>query len=266
MKLLTLNCHSWQEENQLEKIHHLASVIKERLYDVIALQEVSQPIDGEYIDKNLKKGNYALVLVDELKKLGVTGYSVVWGFSHLGYEGYEEGLALLTRHPIKEQDSFFVSKSTNTSYWKTRKIVGAKIDFHEKPISFYSCHTGWWHDEEEPFRYQADALLEQMNKEETFFLMGDFNNSASLKGEGYEYLLNKNLYDTYLLAEKKDEGITVKGKIAGWSENKEDLRIDLILVNKPVQVDYSHVIFNNENKMVVSDHFGVEVKIRNLAE
>ena len=38
MKLLTLNCHAWQEENQIEKIQHLAQVIKEKQYDVIALQ------------------------------------------------------------------------------------------------------------------------------------------------------------------------------------------------------------------------------------
>jgi maltose 6'-phosphate phosphatase len=94
--------------------------------------------------------------------------------------------------------------------------------------------------------------------------MGDFNNNAFLKGEGYEYLLTHGLYDTYHLAEKKDEGITVKGKIMGWSDNKEDLRIDLILTNKPVQVEYSNVIFNNRNKSVVSDHFGVETKIVKL--
>ena len=40
MKLLTLNCHSWQEENQLEKIKYLAQIIKKNQYDVIALQEL----------------------------------------------------------------------------------------------------------------------------------------------------------------------------------------------------------------------------------
>ncbi|GAA3332603.1 hypothetical protein GCM10020331_093400 [Ectobacillus funiculus] len=33
-----------------------------------------------------------------------------------------------------------------------------------------------------------------------------------LKGEGYEYVLSQGLYDTYHLADEKDEGITVKGK------------------------------------------------------
>ena len=29
MKLLTLNCHSWQEDNQIEKIKYLAKIIKD---------------------------------------------------------------------------------------------------------------------------------------------------------------------------------------------------------------------------------------------
>ena len=55
MKLLTLNCHSWQEENQIEKIQYLAKVIQEEEYDVIALQEVSQSIQAENVCGNKKK-------------------------------------------------------------------------------------------------------------------------------------------------------------------------------------------------------------------
>ena len=33
---MTLNCHSWQEENQLAKIKSLAERIKKEQYDVIA--------------------------------------------------------------------------------------------------------------------------------------------------------------------------------------------------------------------------------------
>ena len=261
MKLLTLNCHSWQEENQIEKIKYLARTIKEKSYDVIALQEVSQLIEEEHMYSNIKKNNFGLVLLQELQKFGVNEYSFVWSLSHIGFEVYEEGLAILTKHPIVEDYSFFVSKGSDTDYWKTRKIVGAKINYNNIPISFYSCHMGWWQDEEEPFKHQADTLLQHVNKDELFFLMGDFNNSASLEGEGYEYLLSQGLYDTYHLAEEKDEGITVKGKIAGWSNNKQDLRIDLILTNHPVQIESSNVIFNNINKSVVSDHFGIEIKI-----
>lgn len=67
MKLLTLNCHSWQEENQLQKIKYLAEIINEKKYDVIALQEVSQSIEAPYIYENIKEDNFAFILltVDE---------------------------------------------------------------------------------------------------------------------------------------------------------------------------------------------------------
>ena len=77
MKLLTLNCHAWQEENQIEKIQHLAQVIKEKQYDVIALQEVMQLIDTTTSEK-VKQDNYAVVLLSELMKLGVNDYKFVW--------------------------------------------------------------------------------------------------------------------------------------------------------------------------------------------
>jgi maltose 6'-phosphate phosphatase len=261
MKLLTLNCHSWQEENQIAKIKILAKTIQEKSYDVIALQEVSQLMNEQIIDGNIKKGNFGLVLLNELQKLGVADYQLVWDFSHIGYDIYEEGLAILTKHPILETYSFFVSENKDTNYWKTRKIVGANISYHDKPIAFYSCHLGWWHDEEEPFKNQVDSLLKFVQKDEDYFLMGDFNNHAFVKGEGYDYLMSRGLYDTYHLAEEKDKGITVKGKIAGWDQNKHDLRIDFILTSQPRWIKNSNVIFNGESKSVISDHFGVEIEV-----
>ena len=58
MKLLTLNCHSWIEENQLEKIKYLTQVIKEKQYDIIALQEVSQSIEKNIVSEDIKEDNF----------------------------------------------------------------------------------------------------------------------------------------------------------------------------------------------------------------
>ncbi|WP_299741664.1 endonuclease/exonuclease/phosphatase family protein [Rossellomorea sp. y25] len=259
MKLLTLNCHSWQEDSQLEKISILAHDIAEKSYDVIALQEVSQLIESETAQGLVKKDNFALVLLGELEKLGVKDYSLVWDFAHIGYDVYEEGVAILTKHPVVEEHRFFISKSHDQSYWKTRKIAGATISYEGKPLTFYSCHLGWWTDEEEPFKFQVDSLIEQVTTEFPFFLMGDFNNNAWVREEGYDYLLSKGLMDTFDEAVERDNGITVEGKIAGWDENKVDLRIDLVLSSEKVDVRSSRVIFNDVNKPVVSDHFGVEV-------
>ncbi|PFA66687.1 endonuclease [Bacillus sp. AFS015802] len=259
MKLLTLNCHSWQEDNQLDKISILADDIVEKSYDVIALQEVSQPIDRGIVKGMVKKDNFALVLLGELEKRGITDYTLVWDFAHIGYDIYEEGVAILTKHPVVEEHRFFISKSHDQSYWKTRKIAGATISYEGKPLTFYSCHLGWWTDEEEPFTFQVDSLMEQVTPESPFFLMGDFNNNALVREEGYDYLLSKGLHDTFDTASERDSGITVQGNIAGWDENTVDLRLDLILSSEKMSVASSRVIFNDVNKPVVSDHFGVVV-------
>ncbi|MDX5474145.1 MAG: endonuclease/exonuclease/phosphatase family protein [Bacillaceae bacterium] len=261
MKLLTLNCHSWQEENQEAKIKHLAETIKEKAYDVIALQEVSQTQDGQIVYDNVKEDNYAHVLLMELEKLGISDYEAVWDLAHYGYEVLEEGLAILTKHPIVSHESFFVSKEEDPSIWKTRKIVGATIDYKGEQLAFYSCHLGWWEDGEEPAKYQMEQLVKNVESTRKAFFLGDFNNSAHIRGEGYDFLLENGLMDTYTAAREKDSGVTVEGKIAGWDENKQDLRIDLILSNFEVGVRSSHVVFNGENKEVVSDHYGVEVEV-----
>ncbi|MGL5379395.1 endonuclease/exonuclease/phosphatase family protein [Clostridium sp.] len=261
MKLLTLNCHSWIEENQIYKIKHLAKTIAENDYDVIAFQEVSQKLDSDRVGKNIKKHNFGLVLIEELRLLNSHDYNYIWDYSHIGYDIYEEGIAILTKHKIKDKESFYVSKSEDFKFWKSRKVVKTTIEIDCKEYDFISCHLGWWHDEEEPFKYQVDTLLKNIDFNKTTFLMGDFNNNANVKNEGYDYLLSKGLIDTYNKAKFKDDGITVRGSIDGWSEDANSKRLDLVLANKNIEVKSSKVIFNGKNKEVVSDHYGVEVII-----
>ena len=261
MKLLTLNCHSWQEKEQLEKINHLAKVIKEQDFDVIALQEVSQHMNEAQFKGNLKADNYVVVLQKALEDIGGPHYDVVWDFAHIGYDVYEEGLCLLSKHPIKDQRSIFVSQSQDKNNWKTRNIVSITVEYNGKLIDFYSCHLWWWHDEEEPFKEQFKRLNESINSNRQTFLLGDFNNNANVRNEGYDYIKSLGFLDTFELAKVKDEGITARGKIDGWEANREALRLDLVLTNSPITVNSSKVIFNGENEAVVSDHYGVIVEI-----
>ncbi|AJD92451.1 endonuclease [Jeotgalibacillus malaysiensis] len=260
MKLLTLNCHSWQEDQQLEKLDILAKTITERDYDVIALQEVSQltdaPAEGTY-----KKGHFGLELLKRLSSFGRKDDRMHWSFCHYGYDIYEEGVALLSRLPVTEMDSFFITKSIDPDHWKTRAVPRITVDAGNRLIDFYSCHLGWWSDDEEPYIDQVERLIEKQHPDRLSFYMGDFNNHAGLKKEGYDLLLSKGLKDTYTLAETKDSGTTVFGEIAGWEGNAQPLRIDYIFASEPVKVKSSKVIFNGEHHPVVSDHFGVEVEI-----
>lgn len=258
MKLLTLNTHSWIEENQYEKLKHIAKTIVEKGYDIIALQEVNQSIEANVKFDNIKEDNFALKLLEEIEALGNTEYSFIWDYSHIGYDKYEEGVAILTKHKINKKESFFISKGEDQTYWKTRKIIKCEIEYNNQPIDIYSCHLGWWEDTEEPFEYQCNKLIETMDNEKLNIFMGDFNNSAFVENEGYSYVIKKGLYDSYNMAVNKDQGVTLIGEAAGWDENKDELRIDLILLNKEVEVKSSYTIFNGENKDIVSDHYGVE--------
>lgn len=259
MKILTLNCHSWQEENQLDKIKYLAEIIYEKNYDIISLQEVSQHRESKIIYDNIRKDNFALLLVEEIKKLGIT-YNFIWDFSHYGYDVYEEGIALLSKQQFIESESIYISQSDSIENWKSRKIIGGSIDLNGEIYTFYSCHTGWWNDDDEPFRYQGEKILGILkNIGNKVFFMGDFNNDANIREEGYDFLIENGLIDTFIIAKIKDEGCTVPGKIAGWENDISKKRLDLILTEMPMEIHSSNVIFNGKNKKVISDHFGVEI-------
>lgn len=260
MKLLTLNTHSWREENSHHKIIHLAETIIERNYDIIALQEVNQMTDEPLIgESHLRKNNFMVVLLEEIKKRKGPTYYSFWQASKRLSDYYEEGSCILSKTPILEERVFTASKFSEHTSPKKRNIVAITTEVEGKLIDVYSCHLGWWHDEEEPFKYQWEALHSQLREDRVSLLLGDFNNNANLRGEGYDYILGHGLVDTYTLAEDKDMGATVQGEIAGWQGNKLDLRIDLILATHKLQVKSSKVIFNGQYKEVISDHFGVEV-------
>lgn len=262
MRLLTLNTHSWREEEQVEKIGYIAETIIERDYDVIALQEVNQMCDKPLIpDSQLRSNNFMVVLMQEIRRRGGKVYEGYWGASKCLKEYYEEGSSILSKWPLSEEKTFCVSRITDHTSPKKRNIVKATIDYNGQKVDLFSCHMGWWHDEVEPFKPQCDLLMKEVDQERLSILMGDFNNNAHMKGEGYEYLLAQGLFDTYMLAEEKDSGATVQGEISGWQGNEDALRIDLIVANKPLKVKWSKVVFNGKNKPVVSDHYGVEVEI-----
>lgn len=262
MKLLTLNTHSWREENQQQKITALAKAIVEGKYDVIAFQEVNQRVEAAVVDENgLKEDNFMLAVKAEVEKLGGPVYEGCWKMSKVVRGEFEEGSSIMSRYPITAVDCFPVTQNTSIEELKTRRIIKASINYKGKIVDIYSCHLGWWHDEIEPFEYQIQQFTNHIDSSRFALFMGDFNNNANIREEGYDYLLAQGFKDTYTAAQEKDSGITVQGEISGWKGNEGGLRIDLILTNQPVEVKTSRVIFNGINKAVVSDHYGVEAEI-----
>lgn len=262
MKFLTLNAHAWREENSDEKIAYLAATIIEGDYDIVALQEVNQMVDADFIEgSHLRTNNYMVVLLEEIKKQGGPDYYSYWQSSKTIRQYYEEGSCILSKTPILEERVFTISQITDENSPKKRNIVCITTQYQGKIMDIYSCHLGWWHDELDPFKSQWEALHKHLRSDRLSFLLGDFNNNANIREEGYDYLIEHGLWDTYTLAKEKDMGATVQGEISGWQGNKLDLRIDLILMSEKLEVAFSKVIFNGDHKEVISDHYGVEAEV-----
>lgn len=277
MKLITLNTHSLAEPDYQRKLHLFAQVVQKEQPDIIALQEVNQTISSPEVRTlegvghipwgnhkfPVREDNHALALAGLLKKANCP-YYWSWAPAKIGYEIYEEGLAVFSRMPIENTDQFFISKSHDFSNWKTRKMVGVKSG----GMWFYSVHMGWWEDSEEPFSRHWDTAVKRLKShtdpENPVWVMGDFNSPAGIKGEGWEYVKASGWKDTYELAVKKDEGITVGKVIDGWKERVTEtagMRIDYIFCNQKVSVDKSEVICNDRNYEIVSDHYGVMITV-----
>lgn len=265
MKLLTLNTHSWIEKDPIDKLQYIAKVIYEEGIDIVALQEINQKIESKLIDNILREDNFGYLLLKELKEKYGVEYQYRWDYHHIGYDIYEEGTALLVKGKVLESFGEYIGNINDPTYWKTRKYTRMTTEIDGEICDVYSCHMGWWNDEENSFQDQLDDIIERIGERKNkIFLMGDLNNVAEVRGEGYDYLLEKGLYDTYTLAQDKDNGITVGGVIDGWKDKKDGdkaKRIDFIFTNKEIRVKSSKVIFNGKNRDVVSDHFGVMIEI-----
>ncbi|MBP6125601.1 MAG: endonuclease/exonuclease/phosphatase family protein [Leptotrichiaceae bacterium] len=261
MKLLTINVHAWIEENQMEKIDILARTIAEKEYDVVAMQEVNQIMTSPVVYSDIREDNYGWVLLQKIAEYTDTVYYYHWSNSHIGYNKYDEGIGILTKHELKNTDDFYCTRSHTVRSISSRKIISAEIEYNGYDIEFYSCHMNLPTNKDEDIIGNIQTVLNRNSKDVIKVLMGDFNTDAISSREDYEKIISQGLLDTYKMAEEKDDGITVDKNIHGWENDKGKKRIDYIFINKKVKVLKSSVIFNGKNKPIISDHYGVELDI-----
>ncbi|QQK07291.1 endonuclease/exonuclease/phosphatase family protein [Miniphocaeibacter halophilus] len=267
MKILTLNTHSWLEKNQKEKFNIFIDNILEEKYDIIFLQEINQSISAKEIERKdeeivelatVKEDNFGLLLKDELERKGLN-YYYTWDSTHIGYDIYDEGIAILSLNPILEVKSKIISSSLEYKSPKTRKATGIKIKYKDKNIWAFTLHFSWWKDGS--FQYEWEKLREIIKEidADLFILAGDFNNNANIRNEGYDLILKSGFYDSFNLAKEKIGEYTVESEIDGWACDTSNKRIDFIFLSEEVVVKKYEVVF--KNKLQISDHFGVKVEL-----
>lgn len=273
--LLTLNTHSLMMPDNAACLRSVADAFVNERVDVLALQEVNQERTAPVMDERtlqalgyrdggsacpVKEGNFAVLLARELLGRGLR-VQWTWAFAHVGYDRYDEGLALISREDVLQVGALNISAPEGRC---ARVVPYIRTMCGPEPVWCYAAHMGWWQDQEDPFlgqweKLSADALRRSAGG--TVYLMGDFNSPAHIRGEGYDRMLQDGWQDCYTRAAEKDGGMTVGGKIDGWRDGKDEARrIDFVLTRGTGETLSSRVIFNGDFYPVVSDHYGVLTK------
>ena len=262
MKLLTLNTHSLSDANEDNKLKAIAHVISSRDIDVIALQEVNQTMnaksiscDEHYVGRDIiKEDNFALALSKLLEGKYYWTYIPV----KVGYDRFDEGLAIFSKHKITASENTLLTTTNDYSFWKKRNALGVEITKGTQSLYVYTAHLGWWDDDDEPFIKQWKKLNSvAASKDMPVYLAGDFNAPDVLKDQSYETIKNDGWKDTCDLAKEVSGRFTAQGKIDGWDEAVDGMRIDYIWCNRDENVLSHEVIFDGKNEPVVSDHYGI---------
>lgn len=286
MKIMTINTHSLVEPEFEVKREQFADVVLKEQPELFAMQEVNQTAAAPELDKErlagyvacqdavaVREDNYAAWLAGRLRQDGVE-YYWTWLPAKLGYDRYDEGMAVFSRRPIRQVEQFFTSQSQDYRNWKTRKVLGIQVE----ESWYYTVHMGWWDDEEEPFVSQwsrLEAHLHEKKKSgQPVWLMGDFNSPSGVRGQGYDLVCRSDWRDTFLDAGERDNGVTVEEVIDGWRERASDtdghgvkgMRLDYIFSSMPVPVVRSQVICNGRCYEKVSDHYGVMIEMMDAGE
>lgn len=248
MKLLSLNLHLMKEEKQQEKLDRIAKFILDNDIDICIFQEVAQHKDSPKVDELIRVDNTSYYI----KK--ITGYNLFFHPFKLGYQVYEEGLAILSKDKIKETTHTTLSKTKDFNNWLKRDIISCVIN----DVKVYNTHLGW-DLENERFSEQSNKMLQLLkNDNGIVFLAGDFNYPDNSK----EIInIKKELYSLAdIFKINSDLNPTFHFNLDSKLEFNGNKMIDFIFCNKLISVKDFKIVFSNLEDYV-SDHSGIYCEV-----
>lgn len=271
--LLTINLHTYQENNQIEKFDILTQVIGKMDIDFIAFQECAQNKSAKVTEGIIRKDNMALIIKDSLKQKFGKEYNFAWDWAHYGWNVWEEGIAVMSKYPMLSTDSKYISSSTSKTSITSRKTIVGSYQIPQGIFNLFSAHTHWRTSEADTEQNKQIKNIQQLVDEQesiniplATFVCGDFNGNPTSSypwSEGYFTMINHNEYiDSFLeiypdanSKPTKSSYNTVSGTFPG--------RIDYIFMknNPHFKIVDSQIIFTNNDVGTISDHFGVITKI-----
>lgn len=258
LRVLVLNLHCYQEPDQQHKFWLIARAIDELQVDIVCLQEVAENWNDGAGDWG---SNSARIINEHLRR----PYHLATDWSHLGFDRYREGVAVLSRHPILRQESRYVSASRDPYSIHARKVVLAQVNAPSfGRINVFSAHLSWWEDGfAEQFgnlrAWARDAHTRHIN---ATLLCGDFNIEAGSRG--YELVLDSGEYDDGFLAATRQHAFNeiFRHRAGNWRDHlRDDRRIDYIFMRRAsgLRVNSAREVFTEQDFGRVSDHIGYMV-------
>lgn len=193
LKAMTLNLHTYQESDQYRKFTQVARAIAELGVDVVCLQEVGENWNNGAGDW---ASNAARIINDQLPR----PYHLHTDWSHLGFDRYREGVAILSRHPFVYTDSGYVSDSADPFDIHSRKIVMAQVRVpYMGLVNVFSAHLSWPTDGFYPQfeRLQRWAEGRQSPEVAGTLLCGDFNIAAD--SEAFRHIVDTGAFEEQFL-------------------------------------------------------------------
>lgn len=263
LKILILNLHCYQEQNQDKKFTVIAKAIDELAVDIVCLQEVAENWNDGQGDW---ESNSARIINERLPK----PFYLHHDWSHLGFDKYREGVAILSRHPLSNQDSGYVSDSHDIYDINSRKVVTAQISIpYIGFINVFSAHLSWLEGGFEEQFLRLREWAEDIKRDDTnaTLLCGDFNITAG--SNGYQQVVKSGGYEDQYLAVNK-QGVFDKifrVNDTHWQDLlADDYRIDYIFMdnNNTLRATSAKVIFTDEDYGRVSDHCGYLMTFESL--
>lgn len=255
LAVMVLNLHCYQEDRQEYKFDQIAKAIEDEAVDVVCLQEVAE-------HWNDGRGDWASNAANLINQRLARPMQLYTDWSHLGFDQYREGVAILSRYPMLHTEARYVSDSHDAYSIHSRKVVMARLNVpYMGVVDVYSAHLSWWEDgfaaQFERLSQWAEAM--SAGEVETTLLCGDFNiNAGSI---GYQSVVKGKQYeDQYLAA--NHQGLferIFRVDDAHWGGlPADDYRIDYIFMNKAaaLKVIAAKVIFTDWDYGRVSDHVG----------
>ncbi len=251
LSVLSLNLHSYQETDQERKLDLIVDRIASEGVDVVCFQECAQNRNSPYVAgaPGIRADNMARRIVDKLAQRGL-GFRYTWEWAHYAWNEWEEGVAILSRLPLEEVESRYVSHSQSINDpVGSRRAIYAQVNVPGAgKVNLFSAHLSW---QGAGLEHQVRELVrfarEKAPLASATIVCGDFNDSPS--GNGYQAMRAAGFTDAYAVA--RPGGV--------WDATTSfGTRIDYVFV-WGLEVERAKRVFTRD---LVSDHYGVLTTVR----